>query len=204
MRPTMKNTRAWTAPAVAALVVLLLVGTASAERMEFPLAHVRLISNQGGAARILLDPGDISVLDGELVTSAFLRIPLPGNAPEQDLDVVVNALDTAWVGRDAGWESPWNHAGGDLDVRYAHTVRLGRGRPASRVSIDVTLMVQEMADGMSGKNGFLLTVPRSRGDGFDSAGRSVLGSMDQGKLEVTFRRISELGFRHGSLSILDQ
>jgi hypothetical protein len=188
----------------AVLAVLAVAGNSAAERIEFPLAQVRLITSDAGAARILLDPGDISVLDGELVTSAFLRMPLPGELPDQDLDVVVYALDTAWAGQDARWNTPWSRPGGDLDATYAHTVRLGKERVATSLVIDVTLMVQEMADGVSGKHGFLLTVPRSRGDGFTAANRQLLGSPESGKLEVTFRRITELGFTEGSLSVVEE
>ena len=187
-----------------ALAALAAAGESAAERVEFPLAQVRLITSEAGAARILLDPGDISVLDGELVTSAFLRIPLPGNVPDQDLDVVVYALDTAWAGQDARWNTPWSRPGGDLDGTYAHTVRLGKERAATSLVIDVTLIVQEMADGVSGKHGFLLTVPRSRGDGFTASNRELLGSLEAGKLEVTFRRITELGFTEGSLSVVEE
>ena len=65
-------------------------------------------------------------------------------------------------------------------------------------------MVQAMTDGVSGKNGFLLTVPRGRGNGFLSAARTVLGTFGEATLDVTFRRITELGFTEGSLSVLDE
>lgn len=199
MRWTWKQ-RGVLAVIAAALASAAGVGPAAAERVTFPLVHVRQIASDAGVSRVLLDPGDISALNGELVTSAFLRLPLPGHAPVEDLDIVVHALRTGWDGQGVGWRTPWVRPGGDLDSRYSHTVRLGKGREAAAFALDVTLMLQEMADGVAGKNGFLLTIPAGRGDGFAAADRVVLGSLAQGELEVTFRRISELGFTNGSRS----
>ena len=66
------DTRHGTAAALAVLATLTFAGSAVGEQVEFPFVHARTISSANGAARILLDPGDLSVLDGELVTSAFL------------------------------------------------------------------------------------------------------------------------------------
>jgi hypothetical protein len=201
-----RDRRRWSSCAVpfGLTLGLLAFASAGAERATFSLSEVRVIANEGGVGRVLIQPTDLSMLSGELVTSAFLRLPLSGVEAAADLDIVIHALDRGWSGMGAGWASPWARPGGDLDSRYSHTVRVGRGRARTEIAIDVTLMVQEMADGLSEENGFLLTVPRSRGDGFTASERTVLGTLEGGTLEVTFRRISELGFLNGSLDAIPE
>ena len=134
------------------------------------------------------------------MTAAFLELPLPARALDEPLDVVTFAVGSQWVDRSPTWSSPWATDGGDLDDTYAHTVRLDGSRAAGRLSVDVTQMVRDMADGVAGKHGFLLTAPIGRRDGFREAEVEAFGNLSGAKLRVTYRAISQLGYRHGSLS----
>jgi hypothetical protein len=177
---------------------------ADAVRVEYPLAGVAAIASGEQETRILLDPGDLTSLVGTLVTSARLEMTLTGQTPGEDLNVAVYTLETAWRGGTPGWSSPWRTPGGDLDNSHVQTVRIPAGRVPEELSVDVTSAIREIADGREANNGFLLTVPLSRGSGFSSTDLGVLGSVTGGTLVVTYQVIAGQGHRDGSLSVLDR
>jgi hypothetical protein len=178
--------------------------TADAVRVEYPLAGVTEIASGEQETRILLDPGDLTGLEGRLITSARLEVTLSGETPGEDLDVAVYTVVTAWRGTSPGWSSPWQTPGGDLDNSHVQTVRVPAGRTPGKVSVDVTSALREIADRKEANNGFLLTIPLGRGGGFSPDDLEVLGSVTAGRLLVTYQEIAGQGHRSGSLSVLDR
>jgi hypothetical protein len=180
--------------ALALAVVALCPRPALSAETVFTLQDVETISDEGGRSRILLSFGDTSALSGQLVTSAVLEVALPGDSPSEDVVLTLHAVETDWVGRSPTWTSPWRTAGGDLSGVASHTVILDEGRPAGRLTFDVTEMVREIADGDAPSCGFLLGVPAHRRAGLVSAEAAVLGSLAGAALRVTHRNIAALGF----------
>jgi hypothetical protein len=160
--------------------------------LELPLQAIRPIASESDEARVLLDPGDLSVLDGELVVSAFLELSLPPVATERDVELRVGSVTTDWEGETPTWTHPWSRPGGDVDTKYAHTVALGRTNASGRLLVDVTQILQEIADGRAGKHGFMLTASARR-VGFSPEEMSRLGSLSGTILRVDYRQISTFG-----------
>jgi hypothetical protein len=183
---------AW--PCAFLLLTLLPTDSRGLER-ETALAEVGVIHNRSGEVRVLLAPAAIDGLEDELITSAFLELPLPGLAPEEDIEIALHAVATPWRGRAYSWQSPWQRPGGDVEEAYSHVVTLPKGEPANELRLDVTEIVQDMVDGELGKNGFLIAPAAWRGEGFRVPELGVLGPLATGKLVITYRKLSALGVR---------
>lgn len=198
----MKRMALWGTAVAAGATMLTIVETAYALRAEFPLTATRAIASPAGGVRLLCDAAGFEALRGELIISAFLEFDLPGRLLAHDVDVVVQGLETPWVGRDATWTAPWTRPGGDIDVTYAKTLEVAKGRPVTKLALDVTLLVREMTDGTRPSNGFLVSCPSQRGDGFSADEVAALGSPQDGRLVVTYQLLTPFGYHDGSLSAL--
>jgi hypothetical protein len=173
---------------------LLLPSGGRAGVIDVGIAETRVIADNAGHSRVLIRPGSLSAVRGELVTKAFLEFSLSGGAPVEEMRVRVYPLNRDWEGNSVSWNYPWTVAGGDVDDADFRTVDLPAGRVATKLRLDVSEIVRAMADGEIGEYGFLLTVPPFQGAGFNSTHLTTLGGLTSGKLVVHYRKISVLGF----------
>ncbi len=170
--------------------------------IEVPMVGAQTITNDSGRTRMLLQPGDLSQIDGELVISATLRIPLSGAPISKDRALRVYAIDEEWSVGGATWTSPWSVPGGDVLRAYPANVEVPRDAVDAVIELDVSEAVRAMADREVGMNGFLMTIPDYLGEGLASEDTANLGSVSEAKLYVDYRKISALGFpREGSKAL---
>jgi hypothetical protein len=175
---------------------------AGALELVLPLEDVTVISNDQGQSRILFGFGRLDELREELITSAWISIPLPGYAPTSDLTVEVHGLTTAWRGSRPTWNSPWTTAGGDLDDTDSYDITLDQGRRADLLRLDVTHMVRGMVDGSFPANGFVLSAYAAGRTAFNNPEMAVLGELKGGKLTVNYRKLTAHGLRGGPDELL--
>jgi len=174
--------------ALAAVVGLALIvpQVSSAARLTYHLAEVHVILNEEQQGRILLDFEPLLGLDGKWISSAFLRLPLSGLAPEDELEIQPYAVTTAWRGRSATWTRPWQHPGGDFDAS-SPAISIEGGRAETSLRINVSDEIRSMVSGEKPAYGLALSVPAWRGEeGFTAAQRTVLGSLEGATLVVTY------------------
>jgi hypothetical protein len=170
--------------------------------LEVPMVGSQAIANDSDLIRHLLQPGDLSQIDGEFVISATLRIPLTGVPLSKDLSLRIYAIDKEWAVGAATWSSPWSVPGGDVLRAYPANVEIPMGAPDAFIELDVSEAVRAMADREVGMNGFLMTIPEYLGDGLTSQDAASLALLSESKLYVDYRRISALGFpREGSKAL---
>jgi hypothetical protein len=160
--------------------------------VEFAVNPVQTILSEGNEARVILDPGDISVLEGEIIVSAYLELSVPPVTADRDVQFRVCTIETAWREETPTWDRPWTTPGGDLDVRYAQTMTFGRQNDSGRLVIDVTQAMQEMADGTVGRNGFMVTAAAGK-VGLTEDELTRCGPFVGGVLRVNYREISHFG-----------
>ena len=182
----------------------LIMASSQTEALELvlPLEDVTVISNDQGQSRILFGFGRLDELREELITSAWISIPLPGYAPTSDVTVEVHGLATAWRGTQPTWNSPWVTAGGDLDDTDSYDITLDQGRRADLLRLDVTHMVRGMADGSFPSNGFILSAYAAGRTAFNNPEMAVLGELRGGKLTVSYRKLTAHGLRGGPDELL--
>ncbi len=181
-----------------------LVSDSRAGKAELSLAHTSVITNSEGDSRVLIDLGPLpSEVRGELVTSAFLTIPIPRVTPASDVVIRLERVTTPWVDRSPTWEAPWRTPGGDVEGTAPITEVLWKETARTSLSFDVTEMVRDVADGEAEDCGFLLTVPSHRGQGLSTAELAALGSLEGARLRISYSPIQHLGF-DGSRSIAER
>jgi len=178
------------------LIGTLVVSDASALEVTLPISDISTISPGLGGARILLDHGSMGALSEELVLSAHLVLPLSGNTPVTDIDIAVAGLSRAW-GAGVAWASPWTAPGGDVDPDLVSVATLEAGRPARVLDVDVTDMIRAIAAGSAAANGLILKPAGSASIGFTRAQMAVLGSLEGGEIQVTYRSLTAHGMRGG-------
>jgi hypothetical protein len=171
---------------VSALGMSLIATEAEAARRVLSAEHVEPISRVDGVTRILLSFGALQALGDVEVTGAFIDVDLPGGTPETEFQVAVYTLATPWVNRGATWTTPWRHPGGDVDDTHTQSVTVEAGQVARKLRVNVTAAVRAMIRGDRPANGFMLSVPVHRGDGFGVPERATLGELTGACLEVTF------------------
>ncbi len=172
-----------------------------AEIPTVAIVEAKSIQNENGDFRVLLRPGDFSQFDGELVLSASLEIPLSGLPISEEVTVRVYPLTREWSSA-ADWNSPWETPGGDVDENYLPTATLSSANDSASLLVDVTDVVRAWADAELAKNGFVLTVPPSTGEGLAEADAANLGNLSNAKIYIDYRKISTLGFEGGSNALL--
>jgi hypothetical protein len=167
----------------------LLIGTSTvhAVTVDVPVVAVKTISAADGAAHILLQTKDLSFLNGMLIKRATLTMSLPGLVPLENLDVQVYAVTAKWDPASVTWDAPWAQAGGDWSLDHYHTVRLEAGQPAKELRLDVSSIIQTIADGDASDNGLILTTaPHENGGKFRPADMALFGASPQGALTVSY------------------
>ena len=183
--------RKWVLGSLALIVVSgVWSGVALATSRVVNARDVRTIENGEGEARWLLDFGSLNDLEGVLITGAFIDVDLPGEIPNEDIDVAVYTLDTRWSDGATTWTSPWENPGGDVNGTCSRSVTMFAGDRAPRLRINVTQAVRSMLRGEQPANGFLLSVPVQSGDGFRSPERTVLGTLSGAKLDIQYVRVA--------------
>ena len=172
---------------------LLLVGSttsALAGTRSLAIDSARILERQDGAARLVLKVEDLSYLQGRIVKSATLEIPLPGGrAAGRDLNLHVYAAARPWSPGTVTWDSPWTRAGGDWTLDHYSITSVGAGERPSVLRFDVSAIVREVAAGREANLGFfVLPGGGEEGGVFDSTDRELLGSLSGARLEVNSTR----------------
>lgn len=183
--------------AISILAGLSLPHGASAGEATFSLDAPVVIANEAGQFRMLVKSQDLASIQGLLVTSAHLEFTLPGVALPAPLEVEVYPLSRSWDATNATWQQPWTEPGGDVDPEFFSVSTLAAARPATVLRLDVTPMVRAMAKGDKSNYGFVLSIPRARGDGFRATDLTRLGGLTSGQLTVAFLRTVPRAFRTG-------
>lgn len=171
-----------------------IVDPAIAGVMTVPVVGAQTISDGQGNHRILVQPGDLATIEGEIVISATLEVPLSGAAFEHDLNLRVMAIDEPWAPGSATWTSPWTTPGGDVFPDYVANAEIPAGSADPQLNLDVSEVVRAMADRDVGMNGFVLTVPDYLGEGFSAEDAARFDLISNAILSVDVRKITALGF----------
>lgn len=170
---------------------------ASAGEATFALDTPVVITNLAGQFRLLVKSQELASIQGVLVTSAHLEFTLPGMALPVPLEVEVYPLGRSWDATNATWQQPWTEPGGDVDPEFFSVSTLAAARPATLLRLDVTPMVRAMVKGDKSNYGFVLSIPRARGEGFRPQELTRLGGLTSGQMKVTFLRTTPRGWRTG-------
>jgi hypothetical protein len=166
------------------------VPVAEAVTTTVSLGGASAIVMPGGQGRILLEAGDLSFLEGKVVTRAALKITVGNAAPTQDLELRVGAISTAWSAGNATWYSPWNEPGGDWDPANVRVVHLVAGRPVGTVRCDVSPIVRDIADGEAADYGLILMAAPSHNEGrLATSELAWFGGSPTVTLEVSYRSL---------------
>lgn len=171
-----------------------IVDPAIAGVLTVPMVGAQTISDGQGNHRILVQPGDLATIEGEIVISATLEVPLSGAAFDNDLNLRVMAIDEPWTPGSATWTSPWTTPGGDVFPDYVANVEIPAGSAEAQLQLDVSEVVRAMADRDVGTNGFVLTVPDYLGEGLSAEDAARFELISSATLSVDVRKITALGF----------
>ena len=183
------------------LAALLVALPVAAEHVTLG-ATPTFITNLNDRSRILLALPSLAEYQEEWISSATLVLDLaPGTLPG-DVDLLVDAVATAWSGG-ASWDSPWTRPGGDIMPQTGDGASLRAGPAPSRLRVDITHAIRGMAEGDLEENG-LLVYPSDPGKpGFTTAEMQVLG-VSSATLEVHVRSLTARGYRGGPKALLDR
>ncbi|MEO1258229.1 MAG: DNRLRE domain-containing protein [Bacteroidota bacterium] len=105
---------------------------------------------------------DVSGLSGRTITSAVLNYEVRSTSGAP-ITIEVHRVNTDWSESTATWNSPWTSAGGDFDAATIGsatiTSSITLGEPTETMSIDITSLVQDWADGTYPNYGLILVDP---------------------------------------------
>jgi hypothetical protein len=160
-----------------------------------------VILNGMGLSRHLFRFGDLEPIGNELVTAAWVEIPLAGPAPSP-VRVRFAPLDRAWSAGTVSWTSPWHDAGGDLARAFVVTEEIGAGDAGGRLRLNVTEWVRSVLEGETADHGFLLTVEDGSRGGFRAAERALLEGAGTANLRIDYRSLTAQGIEGGSRAYL--
>ena len=105
---------------------------------------------------------DVSSLSGETINSAVLNVELRSTS---GVPVVIEAhrVTTDWSEANVSWSAPWATAGGDFssstEGSATVTSAIALGDPTETMTIDITSLVQDWADGTYPNYGLILVDP---------------------------------------------
>lgn len=158
--------------AAAGLALVLIGSTANAETRTISMPKVGIMVSPDGATRFLLGPAGNVDLANVSVDHAVIEMPLVASQLSTDIRVVAWPADGPWLPGDVPWDM-WLRPGGDIreSTRGRSEVRAGTTR--TKLVIAVTGALRQVVSG-DPFYGFLLTVPRAYGEGFDAADAAVL------------------------------
>jgi hypothetical protein len=185
-------------------IAILVPSAGLGAELVLPLSEGVVIANARGESRVLFRFDRLDALREELVTSAWVSLPLPGLVPMADVNVEIYGLATSWEGRQPTWNTPWSTPGGDIEDTDSFEVTLYEGERVRLLRLDVTHMIRGMVEGTFPENGFILTARAGGREGFTALESAVLGGLQGGKLIIDYRKLTAHGLRGGAKALLER
>lgn len=152
---------------LAAALILLAVGSASAGESVVEVNSVTLISSPGESeTRILAMPELPLEATGIVIDRVLLCLSVePQTEDTSFIPIRIYPLNTDWDEATVDWASPWEEAGGDIDedtyAEYLVTIP-----ETQEIAIDITDLYLRWQDGRLPYHGFMLALSPSALDNF--------------------------------------
>lgn len=100
----------------AVALAVILPATAFSGTTRVAVDAAQEIVRGDGQSRAVLKVSDLSFLSGQLVTRAWLVIPVPARTVDRDLELRLYAAGRSWDPATVSWTTPWEQPGGDWNV----------------------------------------------------------------------------------------
>lgn len=161
----------------------------AAEADRVGVTDTATILDGEGHARILAHWTPLAQGERVAIRRAILRFELQNAAIDRSTTLMVYPLTRAWNASSVRWTEGWAEPGGDIDHdSWSHT-RLDLGRSAGPIEIDITRVVESIAESSDPIHGFLVTVDASEGAGLRESDLPRLAGIAQASIEVDWRLV---------------
>ena len=178
------------------ILLILLVVMAGAEEITVRLDRIAVLDPSQEDAdnfnrRIAIHfslPTQLDSVDADIVY-AELHIPFDFSGMIIDrnatLELQAYPITTAWIDRDADWQSPWSSRGGDLDTLsfYTYTINVSDGPD---VFLDLTGYVKAVVEGRAENFGLMFIPNMHEQRDYDIPQNLVQQIVDSARLKIVY------------------